>query len=199
MDPALLADAAGVTDIPVEIMAAAVEAERQAGELVREPDGGTAVALSEAAVSGRNRRRALAAATARGRPSAAAVPGRRRGRTRWVEQKMGLELAAAQRDAIRAGGAEQGAGRHRRPRRRQDHDRPRHPGNLLRPRACVAACAPDRPGGQAADRNDRPRGARPSTACWSSTRPWAASSATPPTRSTSICWSWTRRRWWTWC
>ena len=36
LDPALLREKAGVSDIPVEVLAAAVEAERQAGEIVRD-------------------------------------------------------------------------------------------------------------------------------------------------------------------
>ena len=56
---------------------------------------------------------------------------------------MGLELAAAQRDAIRQAATQQGAGRHRRPRRRQDDDRPRHPRNLRRPSGLrCGLCAP---------------------------------------------------------
>ncbi len=99
LDPALLADAAGVTDLPVEIMTAAVEAERQAGELVREPTAEPpliylkSLFLAEIGVA-----RSLRRLQADDHPlppsldAAAAVHA--------VEQRMGLELAAAQRDAI---------------------------------------------------------------------------------------------------
>jgi len=99
LDPALLAGAAGVTDIPVEIMAAAVEAERQAGDLVREPAAEPpliylkSLFLAEIGVA-----RSLLRLQTGDHPlppfldAEAAVHA--------VEGKMGLELAAAQRDAI---------------------------------------------------------------------------------------------------
>ena len=99
LDPALLAGAAGVTDIPVEILAAAVEAERLAGELVREPAAEPpliylkSLFLAEIGVA-----RSLLRLQTGDHPlppslDAAAV-------MHAAEQKMGLELAAAQRDAL---------------------------------------------------------------------------------------------------
>ena len=99
LDPALLEGLAGVTDIPAEVMAAAVEAERQAGDVVREPEAVPPLIylkplfLAEIGVA-----RSLLRLQEGGHPlppdldPAAAV--------RAVEAKMGLELAAAQRDAI---------------------------------------------------------------------------------------------------
>ena len=112
LDPALLAGAAGVTDIPVEIMAAAVEAERQAGELVREPAAEPpliylkSLFLAEIGVA-----RSLLRLQNDDHPLAPLAPpplplgerGRGEGAAAAVhaaEQKMGLELAAAQRDAL---------------------------------------------------------------------------------------------------
>ena len=45
----------------------------------------------------------------------------------WIEERIGLTLAPSQSAAGPAGPLVQGAGRHRRPRRRQDHHRQRHP------------------------------------------------------------------------
>ena len=72
------------------------------------------------------------------------------GPRRGSNSKMGLELAPTQREAIRRGGDREGAGHHRRPRRRQDDDRPRHPRDLRRQAAARAPCAA--PTGRAAKR-----------------------------------------------
>ncbi len=99
LDPALLADAAGVTDLPVEIMAAAVEAERQAGELVREPTAEPpliylkSLFLAEIGVA-----RSLRRLQSDDHPLAPSLDAD--AAVHAVEQQMGLELAAAQRDAI---------------------------------------------------------------------------------------------------
>ncbi len=93
------------------------------------------------------------------------------------------------------GGHAEAHGRHRRPRHRQDDHRPRHPRDLPGEVAPRAALRPDRPGGEAAHRIDRPRGEDDPPRCSSSTRPSAASAADARTRSTSTCSSSMRRRW----
>ncbi len=99
LDPALLEEKAGVADIPREIMAEAIEAERQAGDVVREPAAEPPLIylktlfLAELGVA-----RALRGLTEGDHPlppslDAAAV-------VATAERKMGLELAAAQKDAV---------------------------------------------------------------------------------------------------
>jgi exodeoxyribonuclease V alpha subunit len=99
LDPALLEEKAGVSDIPREIMAEAIEAERQAGDVVREPAAEPPLIylktlfLAELGVA-----RALHRLMEGDHPlppslDAGAMVGA-------IEQKMGLELAAAQKDAI---------------------------------------------------------------------------------------------------
>jgi exodeoxyribonuclease V alpha subunit len=91
---------ASLTGIPDEVLAAAVEAERQAGDVVREPAGEEPwlylkpLFLAELGVA-----RAVRKLREGGHPlpevdAEEAVA--------WVEKRMGLELAATQRDAVRA-------------------------------------------------------------------------------------------------
>jgi exodeoxyribonuclease V alpha subunit len=91
---------AEMTGISSEVLAAAVEAERQAGDVVREPAGEEPwlylkpLFLAELGVA-----RAVRKLQGGGHPlpevdAEAAVA--------WVEKRMGLELAASQRDAVRA-------------------------------------------------------------------------------------------------
>jgi exodeoxyribonuclease V alpha subunit len=99
LDPSLLERLAGVTDIPDNIMADAVAAERQAGEIVREPHADEPMLylkplfLAEIGVA-----RCLKKLNDGDHPLprldlASALPG--------IEAKMGLQLAPAQREAIR--------------------------------------------------------------------------------------------------
>ncbi len=68
----------------------------------------------------------------------------------WVEQRMGFSLAESQiEDPARAG--VQGAGHHRRPRRRQDHHRQGHPSHTLGERNQACPVRADRPRRQAHD------------------------------------------------
>jgi exodeoxyribonuclease V alpha subunit len=89
-----------MTGIAAEVLADAVEAERQAGELVREPGGDEPwlylkpLFLAELGVA-----RAIHKLKAGGHPLPAADAD---AALAWVEQRMGLELAPTQRDAIRA-------------------------------------------------------------------------------------------------
>ena len=99
LDPALLKDRAGVTDIPVEVMAAAVEAERQAGDVVRETEAQPPLLylkpmfLAELGVA-----RSLLRLREGDHPLAASADAD--AAVRAVEAKMGLELAEAQREAV---------------------------------------------------------------------------------------------------
>ena len=135
------------------------------------------MAVPQAAVPGRAGRRPRAARAAGGRPSAAGVDVD--AALAWVEQKMGLELAA---DAAR---------RHR-ARRRRDKVLVVTGGPGVGKTTIVRGileifaasglrCGLCAPTGRAAKRLDAKRPAarrRRSTACWSSTRRSAASSAT---------------------
>ena len=137
---------------------------------------------------------------ARGRPPAC--------RRRWTSdgsraapsrRKMGLELAAAQRDAIRQATREKvlvvtggpGVGKT----------------TIVRGILEIFAgrglrCRPVRPTGRAAKRltrDDRPRGEDHSSPAGVRPGPGRLQARRQPTRSTSTCSSWTRRRWWTWC
>jgi exodeoxyribonuclease V alpha subunit len=99
-EAAVVERTAEMTAIPSEVVQAAVEAERQAGDVVREPAGEEPwlylkpLFLAELGVA-----RAVRKLQAGGHPlpevdAEAAVS--------WVEKRMGLELAASQRDAVRA-------------------------------------------------------------------------------------------------
>ena len=95
-------------------------------------------------------------------------------RSRWVEAKTGIALAPAQREALALAAQQQGAGHHRRPRRRQDHARQRDRARSSPPRSCASPCAP-RPAAPPSAWPRRPAARRRrSTACSSSTRPAAA-------------------------
>jgi exodeoxyribonuclease V alpha subunit len=99
-EPAAIAQTQELTGIPAEVLAEAVEAERQAGEVVREPGGDEPwlylkpLFLAELGVA-----RAVHKLKAGGHPLPAADE---QAAIAWVEKKMNLELAATQRDAIRA-------------------------------------------------------------------------------------------------
>ena len=82
--------------------------------------------------------------------SAKAVP--------WVEQRLGLELAASQKAGGGAGPLQQGAGDHRRARGGQDHLDQRHPAHPGGQEAADPALRPHRPCRQADERNDRAGG-----------------------------------------
>jgi exodeoxyribonuclease V alpha subunit len=99
-EAAVIEQTRGMTDIPLDVLTAAVESERQSGELVREPAGeepwlylkplfmaelGVARAVHKLKASGH----ALPQMDA----DAALA---------WVEKRIGLELATAQREAIRS-------------------------------------------------------------------------------------------------
>jgi exodeoxyribonuclease V alpha subunit len=99
-EAAVVERTAEMTAIPSEVIQAAVEAERQAGDVVREPAGEEPwlylkpLFLAELGVA-----RAVRKLQAGGHPlpqidAEAAVA--------WVEKRMGLELADSQRDAVRA-------------------------------------------------------------------------------------------------
>ena len=99
LDPALLEEKAGVTDIPREIMAEAIEAERQAGDVVREPAAEPPLIylktlfLAELGVA-----RALRRLTEGDHPLPPSLDAD--ADVGAIERKMGLELAVAQKDAI---------------------------------------------------------------------------------------------------
>ncbi len=99
LEPALLREKAGITDIPTELMAAAVEAERQAGDVVRETEAAPPLLylkpmfLAELGVA-----RSLLRLREGDHPLPASLDPE--AAVRDVEAKMGLQLAAAQRDAI---------------------------------------------------------------------------------------------------
>jgi len=99
LEPALLEEKAGVTDIPREIMVAAIEAERQAGDVVREPAAEPPLIylktlfLAELGVA-----RALHRLTDGDHPLPPSLDAD--GVVSAIERKMGMELAAAQKDAI---------------------------------------------------------------------------------------------------
>ncbi|HVS37803.1 MAG TPA: ATP-dependent RecD-like DNA helicase, partial [Gemmataceae bacterium] len=104
LDPALLRDKAGVADVPAELLAAAVEAERQAGEMVRETEAAPPLLylkplfLAELGVA-----RSLLRLREGDHPLPPPAGGGGWGTAvRAVESRMGLELAAAQRDAVAA-------------------------------------------------------------------------------------------------
>ena len=73
----------------------------------------------------------------------------------WIEGRTGLTLAASQVEAIRLGAALQGAGHHRRPRRRQDHHRELDPAHPVGQGREASALRSHRPCRQAHDRGDR--------------------------------------------
>jgi exodeoxyribonuclease V alpha subunit len=115
LDPALLADMAGVTDIPAEVMTAAAEAERQAGDVVRE----TAAVVPRAAscpchpllylkplfLAELGVARSLLRLREGDHPLPPSLDAD--AAVRAVEAEMGLELAPAQREAVA------GAARHK--------------------------------------------------------------------------------------
>ncbi len=76
----------------------------------------------------------------------------------WIEAKTGLALAPSQAEAIRLALTSQGAGRHRRARRRQDDHRQQHPADPCRQGHEVAALRADWPRRQANDGSHRLRG-----------------------------------------
>jgi exodeoxyribonuclease V alpha subunit len=100
-EAAAVAETVALTGIDRDVVAAAVEHQRQEGELVREPFDGDAepwlylkpLFLAELGVA-----RALLALRAGAHPLPAVDVERAVG---WVEQKMGLTLAPSQRDAVR--------------------------------------------------------------------------------------------------
>jgi exodeoxyribonuclease V alpha subunit len=99
-EAAVIAKAQQMTDIPLDVLTAAVESERQAGAVVREPaDEEPWLYLKPLFLAELGVARAVDKLKNGGHPlpevSAEVALG-------WVEQKMGLELAAAQREAIRA-------------------------------------------------------------------------------------------------
>ena len=99
----------------------------------------------------------------------------------------------------RAGACFQGAGDHRRPGRRQDHDRQRHPAHSLgEDREAPAVCA-DRPRRQAHERGHRARGQDHPPPARGRSQGRRLQAERRRTRSTAICWSSTRPRWSTCC
>jgi exodeoxyribonuclease V alpha subunit len=99
-EAAAVAQTQELTGIPAEVVNDAVEAERQAGEVVREPGGEEPwlylkpLFLAELGVA-----RAIDKLKTGGHPLPATDAD---AAIAWVEKRMGLELAATQRDAIRA-------------------------------------------------------------------------------------------------
>jgi exodeoxyribonuclease V alpha subunit len=99
-ESAALERARELTDIPAEVLAGAAEQERQAGDVVREPAGEEPwlylkpLFLAELGVA-----RSLHRLRAGGHPLPALDVD---AALAWAEKRMGLELAASQRDAVRA-------------------------------------------------------------------------------------------------
>ena len=97
-EAAVLEQTAGLTEIPQEVLLAAVEEERQAGEIVREPlPGEPWLYLKPLFLAELNLARGLKQLVAGQHPlptvDVAAALG-------WIEKRMGLTLAPSQRDAI---------------------------------------------------------------------------------------------------
>jgi exodeoxyribonuclease V alpha subunit len=99
-EEAIVRQTAEMTAIPEEIVRAAVEHERQSGDVVREPGGDEPwlylkpLFLAEIGVA-RSVRKLRAGPHTLPAPDVEAALG-------WVEKKMGLQLAVTQRDALRA-------------------------------------------------------------------------------------------------
>ncbi len=183
-----------LTQIGREVVHAAVEHERSAGEVVREPNGSEPwlylkpLFLAEVGVA-----RALLDLRKGYHPLPAI---KIEAALQWVEKKMSLELAETQREAIRQAATQKvlvitggpGVGKTTIVR-----------GILEIFVAKGLRCALCAPTGRAAKRLAETTGAkpRPSIACWSSTRHQAVSFVIATSRSTWTCSSWTKRRWWT--
>jgi exodeoxyribonuclease V alpha subunit len=88
---------ATLTDIPLEVLAEAVEAERQAGDLVREPAEEPLLYLKPLFLAELGVARSLKKMLEGAHPLPALDTD---AALHWVEKKMGLELAVSQRDAI---------------------------------------------------------------------------------------------------
>ena len=90
----------------------------------------------------------------------------------------------------------QGAGDHRRPRRRQDDARQLDPEGAAGQERNRGALRADRTPPNASPKAQASTAA-PSIGCWRRTRAMAGSSATRRTRCPATCSSWTRPAWWT--
>ncbi len=101
LDPAVLRAKAGVADIPVDVMTAAVEAERQAGEIVRETQAAPPLLyLKPMFLAERGVARSLLQLREGDHPLPRSLDVD--AALRSVEARMGLELAPAQRDDVAA-------------------------------------------------------------------------------------------------
>ncbi len=191
-EDAIVRQTAELTSISEEIVRAAVEHERQSGDVVREPGGEEPwlylkpLFMAELGVARAIRK------LREGRHPLPAID--IEAALAWVEKKMGLQLAVTQREAIRAATREKvlivtggpGVGK----------------STLVhgileifaaRKQRCAYVRRLDAPpSGSARRPAARPR---PSIACSNSIRRSEVSSATRPSHWISICSWWTRRRW----
>ena len=157
LDAALLEEKAGVTDIPAEIMAAAVEAERQAGDIVRrDAEAETAVNLSQNAVSRRAGGRTGGPSATEGDhplpPSLDAERGVRAVERKWPwSWRRRSATPSFRRREEKCWSSRAAPALERRPLYAEYS-------KYFPAAACGSPCAPDRSRGQAADRNDWPRG-----------------------------------------
>ena len=172
----------------------ALALELEAGDGGGRHGGGPPLRVPGRALPGRAGHR-RAAARPRRRAPALAGDRRRQGDPLGRAQDRPGAWPTARRQALRLALRSQGAGDHRRPRRRQDHAGQLHPADASGPRASRSRSA-RRPGGRPSGWPRAPGWRpRPSTGCSRPTRRPAASSAARSTRSTATCWWWTRPAW----
>ena len=142
-EAAVLEQTAGLTEIPQEVLLAAVESERQAGEIVREPlPGEPWLYLKPLFLAELNLARGLKQLLAGQHPLPQVDVDAAFG---WIEKRMGLTLAPSQRDAIRQATTSKVlviTGGPASARRRSCAASSK----CSRPSRCAAACAPRRAG-----------------------------------------------------
>ena len=189
----LMALAEKLLEVPEALIGTAVELELAEGTVTADSVGETpCVFLSglyhaEKAIADRLRRLLS---------GAAALAGDRRGQGSALDRRP--HRAHARRQPGRghpSGAALQGAGHHRRPRRRQDHHRELDPAHPVGQGREDPALRSHRTGRQAHDRGDRHGGQDHPPAARVRPEEPSASSATRRRRSSAISWSSTRRPW----
>ena len=173
-EEAVIAAAGQVPDLPEAVVRQAVEDLRQEGEVVREPGDPPWLYLKSLFLAELGVARCIHKLRQSEHPLPG--PGRRGSRPpRRGQNGPGTGGDAARRH--RASRPREGAGHHRRSGRRQDDPRPRHPRDLFCPRLALRPVRSDRPGRQAAERNDGPGGEDHPPPAGVRSRAWAASSA----------------------
>ena len=180
-------------EIPASIVEEALDLELEAGEVIAdEVDGRRCIFLAglhraERAIA--DRLRAL-------REGVLPWPHDRSGEGHPMGRGQGRHHARREpASGAPARSALQGAGHHRWPRGRQDHADQRHPQGARRQGHRDRAGGADRPCGQAAQREHRPRGEDHPPPARGRSEDRQLPSATRRARSSATCWSSTRRRW----